>query len=295
MIHYLSHTEIDREKWDDCISHSAFETLYPYSWYLDRVSPGWYALVMNDYQMVMPLTWKRKYGIRMLIQPLLAQQLGVFSASEPGPAEIKEFMQAISPKYLLVDICLNSSNQFESSSFRQEARRNYELDISDAGMDAEKAYAENTVRNIRKGLEFEDMVKEISMEAYLDLKFSLKENKRFKRSYFEKIYEVLVERGCAGIFGLFTDGVLHTAAFIGYSRSRCVYLNGCSTPAGKERRGMFVLLDHLIRFHRGKKHIFDFEGSNIPGVARFFEGFGADRKVYLRITRNPFQIFGITS
>ena len=69
MIRYLSHTEIDKKKWDDCIAHSHFETLYPYSWYLDAVSPGWYALVRDDYEMVMPLTWKRTYGVRMLIQP----------------------------------------------------------------------------------------------------------------------------------------------------------------------------------------------------------------------------------
>ena len=99
----------------------------------------------------------------------------------------------------------------------------------------------------------------------------------------------------AGIFGLHSDGELHTAAFIGYSRTRCIYLNGCSNNTGKERRGMFILMDHLIQLHRGKKQIFDFEGSNIPGVARFFEGFGADRTVYQRIMRSPFHIFGITS
>ena len=103
MIRYISHTEIDREKWDDCISHSVFETLYPYSWYLDVVSPGWYALVRNDYEMVMPLTWKRKYGIRMLMQPLLTQQLGVFARVIPDPGSILEFIRSISPKYLLGD------------------------------------------------------------------------------------------------------------------------------------------------------------------------------------------------
>lgn len=295
MIHYLSHTEIDRAKWDDCIGRSAYETLYPCSWYLDRVSPGWYALVMNDYEMVMPLTWKRKYGLRMLIQPLLTQQLGVFSAAVPDSATVLEFLHSISPKYILVDICLNSANQFETSSFRQDPRHNYELDISDAGMDAGKAYAGNTMRNLRKGLEYGDHVAKISLEDYLDLKFSLKENQRLKRSCFEKVYGGLQERGKAGIFGLHAGGKLHTAAFMGYSKTRCIYLNGCSGAAGKERRGMFVLMDHLIRHHRGRKGIFDFEGSNIPGVARFFEGFGAERKTYPRITRNPFQKLGISS
>ena len=101
MIRYLSHTEINKEKWDDCIAHSVFETMYPYSWYLDMVSPGWYALVRNDYEMVMPLTWKRTYGVRMLIQPILTQQLGIFSRKDTNPECVLEFIESISPKYFL--------------------------------------------------------------------------------------------------------------------------------------------------------------------------------------------------
>ncbi len=38
----------------------------------------WDALVWNDYEAVMPLTWNRKYGIAYLYQPFLTAQLGVF-------------------------------------------------------------------------------------------------------------------------------------------------------------------------------------------------------------------------
>jgi hypothetical protein len=55
---------------------------------------------------------------------------------------------------------------------------------------------------------------------------------------------------------------------------------------------MFVLMDQLIEHSRGKSTVFDFEGSDIPGVARFFEGFGGVRTVYPRFTykRFPFNI-----
>ena len=34
--------------------------------------------------------------------------------------------------------------------------------------------------------------------------------------------------------------------------------------------------------------VFDFEGSNLPGVARFFEGFGSDRTTYYRMVKAKF-------
>ncbi len=41
----------------------------------------WDALVLDDYQAVMPLTWRSKFGIRYLYQPAFTQQTGIFSAS----------------------------------------------------------------------------------------------------------------------------------------------------------------------------------------------------------------------
>jgi len=39
----------------------------------------WDALVLNDYEAVMPLTWNKKYGIHYLFQPFFCASLGVFA------------------------------------------------------------------------------------------------------------------------------------------------------------------------------------------------------------------------
>ena len=65
-------------------------------------------------------------------------------------------------------------------------------------------------------------------------------------------------------------------------------MNGSSSDMGKENRAMFVLMDRLIEFSRSSYPVFDFEGSNLPGVARFFEGFGAVKTVYPRIVKTKF-------
>ena len=57
-IHYLTNREIDKIKWDECIDKADNGLVYAYSFYLDHMAKQWDALVWNDYEAVMPLTWK---------------------------------------------------------------------------------------------------------------------------------------------------------------------------------------------------------------------------------------------
>lgn len=287
MIKLLGHNEINREAWDHCIRHAIFETLYPYSWYLDLVSRGWEALVLDDYKAVMPLTWTKKFGFSLLLQPILAQQLGVFALSPLESGLLQEFLMCIPAKFRYIDICLNRENREKIEKRWQTFERyNYELDLSGP----EDAYSNNTRRNIQKGLSMEFVCRAISVREYLYLKFHGVKGARpaVSWSYLEHLFVGLTDLGKADVFGLFLGDDLQAAAILGYAENRIIFLNGCNTETGKENRAMFVLMDKLISQSRGKCSLFDFEGSNIPGVARFYEGFGASRTVYHRIVRSPF-------
>ena len=282
----LDHREINRERWDHCISLSVFETIYPYSWYLDLVSPGWNALVLDDYRAVMPLTWTRKFGLRLLLQPILAQQLGVFSREPVTRDLLAGFLSHIPIQYRYVDICLNRENMDVPENWETFERHNYELDISGP----EDAYNSNTRRNLQKGLSHSFEMRSISLRQYLYLKFHGTKNARpaVRWSYLENLFGGLLSLGKAEIFGLFLGEELQAGAILGQSSGRTVYLNGCNADAGKESRAMFVLMDKLISSSRGDDRIFDFEGSNIRGVARFYEGFGGVRTTYARIVKFGF-------
>jgi len=286
VIKLLDHTEIDREKWDHCISNSVFETIYPYSWYLDLVSPRWDALVQDDFRAVMPLTWTKKIGFRLLLQPILAQQLGVFSKEPLDNESLEEFLNTIPARFRYIDICLNMENRSIPDKWDSFERHNYELDLSLP----EDSYNNNTRRNIQKGQTMDFEFRGISAREYLYLKFHGMKDARpeVRWSYLERLFEGLTRLGKAEIFGLFHGDELQAAAILGYASSRTIYLNGCNSDAGKENRAMFVLMDKLISQSRGRDRIFDFEGSNISGVARFYEGFGGQRTVYPRIVKPGF-------
>jgi hypothetical protein len=287
VIKLLVHNEIDKERWDRCIKHSVFETIYPYSWYLDLVSPGWDALVLDDFKAVMPLTWTKKMGFRILLQPILAQQLGVFSRVTLDNALLADFLNSIPARFRYIDICLNKENLDIPDKWVSFERHNYELDLSLP----EDSYHNNTRRNLQKGQSQDFEYRSISAREYLYLKFhGMKDaHPKVRWSYLEKLFGGLIRLEKAEIFGLFQGDELQAAAILGYSASRIIYLNGCNSEAGKENRAMFVLMDKLISQSRGAGKIFDFEGSNISGVARFYEGFGGKKTVYPRIVKKKFS------
>ena len=77
-IQYLQQQQVDKIKWDQCIGNAANGLVYAYSFYLDAMAKHWDALVLGDYEAVMPLTWNKKYGVQYLYQPPFAAALGVF-------------------------------------------------------------------------------------------------------------------------------------------------------------------------------------------------------------------------
>ena len=111
MIKHLTHTQINKVLWDKAITNSINELMYAYSWYLDVVCKNWEALVLGNYEVVMPLTAKKKFTINYLYNPFFVQQLGVFSVNNSNEDLVQQFMNAIPDKYKFVEINLNNDNQ----------------------------------------------------------------------------------------------------------------------------------------------------------------------------------------
>ncbi len=106
MLKHFKHHQIDKKKWDKCISNSKENIIYAFSWYLDSVSPFWEAFVLEDknqnYVAVMPLPVKKKYGISFLQVPLFAQQLGIFSTQKLSSLDFKAFLILLQKRFKLV-------------------------------------------------------------------------------------------------------------------------------------------------------------------------------------------------
>lgn len=69
-------------------------------------------------------------------------------------------------------------------------------------------------------------------------------------------------------------------AFFTQYNNRIVYLYSCSTSEGRSVDAMHAILDHTIHAYSGKDLYLDFEGSMVPGIAKFMQSFGATEEHY---------------
>jgi hypothetical protein len=290
MFHYLRNREIDKKKWDESVNNSVNGLIYAQSWYLDIVVPQWEALIENDYETLMPLPAKQKYGIPYLIQPRYVQQLGIFSVRTVTEEVVMSFIKRIPRKFIWSDFNLNSQNPVSHS--RMCVRDNYELSLINNYHEIYNGYHENTRRNLKKALQSSLFVRaenEIHnfLSAYL-LNAKIKPDELTLKQL-AGIMEYAMSVCCGEI--VIVNGVqgnVLAGAFFLKAMGRIIYLTSFNTEEGQKNAAMFPVIDFIVKKYAQQLLILDFEGSMIPGIARFFAGFGAAKVTYPRYIRKFF-------
>ena len=294
-IHYLKRQEIDIARWDECVTGSSNRLIYGFHFYLDRMTGGqWDALVAGDYQAVMPLTGRRKYGIRYLAQPAFTQQTGIFS---PGPLPtqtVMAFITEAAKRFRFAEIFLNYGNSCPGL----EARTNLVVSLDKPYESLAAAYSDNHRRNLRKsaGLQYTaDMPLTEALDAWRSAHghrnratLGDEQYRRFDQlcHYAEKEKKLLL-RAVTG-----DRGQRHAIAVLLRDASRLYLLEFTLLPAGREKAAGHFLIDSLIREFAGQPLLLDFEGSDDPGIARFYAGFGSIDQPYFfwRHNRLPWPL-----
>ncbi|NLK47821.1 MAG: hypothetical protein GX296_03300 [Bacteroidales bacterium] len=276
-IKHLSHFSINKQNWDELILQADNGLVYALSWYLDIITPKWEALISSDLKYVMPVPIKYKYKLPYIVQPLMAQQLGVFGKA-PVPAEIVRMFVKNLPSYSY-QLNLNHANLYPKS-FQMP---NYVLSLADSYDKLSRSFSKNTARNIqkaeKKGLK---IVHDYNTEDFLKLYESV--NRKYKSPDLETMHALITQGLERNIFQIKAvsnkKGDVIAALCYTLFKDRFTYLIPVSNEQGKKDSAMFYLVDHLIRKASGTDILLDFEGSSIPGVAQFYRGFGAVNQPY---------------
>lgn len=286
-IKILHNKDIDLERWDEIIFNASNSRVYAESWYLDIIHPDWYGLVYGNYEYVMPIIKAKKWGVTYLFQPTYSQQYGVYPTSTPKITfEIIEFLQKSYPYF---NLSLNALNVDVSGKISVEERKNYILSLNEEYTEIRKGYNSHAIRYVKKALKECMVSTHVNIEEYLNLKKEFSHN-GFQNKNLAKLKLILLKamkqhRGT--IYGAYSNrNELIAAAFFIVEQKRITYLNSVSTNEGKSSRAMYTIVDKFIQENAGSNYLLDFEGSNIEGIARFFEGFGAKPETYQHIRHN---------
>jgi hypothetical protein len=288
-IHYITNNNINRKKWDACIEAAPNGLIYAYSWYLDPIAKHWDALVLNDYEAVMPLTWNKKWGFRYLYQPPITPQLGIFSGFQINEELVELFLAETRRHFRFAEIFLNYSNP--CAGLRVHA--NYILPLSGNYEDLYKGYKKSLVKNLNRsaklGLKY---IKDFDLKAALDL---------YQRTYAARTPHVTpadYRRFGELCFSAQTLGnVLLRAAFDQEDRllavcmllkksNRMYLLESTTLPEGRIQEANHFLLNNLIMEFAGTTMVLDFDGSDIPGIAYYYQTFGSINQPYFFYRHN---------
>ncbi len=285
---FLHNKKIDKKKWDNCIKKSPNRLIYAYSWYLDKVAKKWSGIVANDYEYVLPIVWKRKIHIRYVYRPFLVQQLGVFGKN-PDKIDTIEFIKILKRNFEFINYNFN----FFNTNVQGVENKNYVLSMNNDFKTLYSNFSKNTKRNIKKSEKNNLKIdKNLSYNKLIKLKKENLPNKLTEKDFQNLEKLILFLNNNAIIYGVYKNDELVSAAFFAYHDRVFYYLIPANSNNGKKTGASFFLLKNFISENCNSNYLLDFEGSNIPGIERFFKGWGAKKHIYKSIMINnlPFYL-----
>ncbi len=286
-ISYLERNQIDEIKWDTCIQNAQNENIYGYAAYLDKMANHWDALVINDYQAVLPLPWKKKLGFAYIYTPRFTSPLAIYGQI-PESMKLHEILDHIPKKFRLWDINLvNNLSQYSSSAIK---RKNHLLHLFSPYEELKKNYRKSYLNLLKQTNN--QISRETSIDDIIDMASQKNINGTNADDYvrFQNLYCRFAKKGNAFSYGIYSDNnTLMAAAVFFISANRIYYMLAANNEEGRKNSASHQLIDAVIREYAGKNYWLDFEGSDIPGIAFFFEGFGAqpEEYYYLSVNRLP--------
>lgn len=292
-IRALKQQDIDRQKWDACIANAQQSLPYAYTWYLDAVAENWDGLVYGNYEAVMPLVWLRKYGVPCMYQPYYCQQLGVFSTHKLSIALRTAFLNMAASSFPYIDANLNAGHNVDAIHFGLAEKKNLLIELNKPYTELRKAFADNHKRNIGKaekaGLMLDEETSMPAFKQFYVASINRQQHTWFNakaEALFHRLMDALVLHGEANIYTAKLNGEILAAIVLVPHGQRMISIINTSNDAGKGKGASHFVHAKLIEKHADTANIIDFEGSSIPSIARFYQGFGAQPEVFYQWRTN---------
>lgn len=301
-IQYVDHHQIDPTKWDSAILRSPHPLAYGLFEYLNAVCESqWDALIYNDYEAVFPLPFKKKFGIKYLVQPVFCQQLGAFGSNVN--VSTHDFLSAIPKRFFRVRLQLNpyfdQTNEVESiqtkpagiiaSSRKLTTKTNMTIQLSQP-LDYNKDCKKNLHRLAELPIEYK--INAISIRDAIDTyrKAWGKQNPEIEDEHYQLFANACTDKLSFTVTAHHQKegDLLGAAIFLitpENTKRSLHYVCAGPTEAGKSIGVMHGIIDFILNRYKGENMLFDFEGSSIASVASFYKKFGANEEPFFCFNR----------
>ncbi|KZY72175.1 methicillin resistance protein [Oleiphilus sp. HI0071] len=279
-------------------------------WLDATVGDAWdVALVEKGGQVVgaMPYTTtKRLNSLTYLGQPSLTQHLGPWIRPSTGKyakqlAREKDVMQSLIQQLPAYDSFRQNwsyTNQnwlpFYWKGFEQTTGYTYVLESLDDLNSVFDGFQENIRREIRKaqGRVKITVKSDVPLEEFLALNqktFARQDMQMANdRSFVNSLVEACMKKQGVKWFVAYDEQERpHAGVLIVWDKHSAYYLMGGGDPELRNSGATSLCMWEAIKFASTVTKRFDFEGSMIEPIERFFRGFGAMQKPYFQISHTP--------
>jgi hypothetical protein len=285
------------------------DTIFQQPWWLDAVAPGRWSEVRveRDGRTVarLPYVIRGRPGLRMLTQSTMTQTLGPWVARshldgsralgqehellaelERKLPPAQAFSQQFSPAVL-------NALPFLWAGYRLEVRYTYRLHELRSTDELWGGLRGNVRREIRKARKRVEVVEDLGVDRFHDVlsKTYARQGLSAPRSLaeLERLNDACARhRAGAMLFARDETGRVHAGVWVVWDRQAAYYLLAGADPDLRTSGASSLLVWEAIMRSRERAHVFDFHGSMLQPIERFFRAFGARQTPYLSVTRmNP--------
>ncbi|AKD02960.1 GNAT family N-acetyltransferase [Pontibacter korlensis] len=307
MIQYLKHTQINKNKWDTCITASADNMVYALSWFLDVVAPEWQALVEEkegNYVTVMPLPGIIKMGFPYLGQPFHTHQLGIFTTPQSSSGIRGKMLEMAVKRYKFIyNYRFNTGDTAHLEKLQDQyelvARYTRYLKLDKPYPELYKAYTRDRKMNLKRAKranlrmfesdDIEPLIQHFKVHIEHKVVGGVSES---TYQMLRDLFRVMKEKGTAQlIYTTAGDEVNAGCLFFKYNNVISYAFNSADSE-GRVTNGRTMVLDEIIRQYAGTDYTLDFESPMIEQIEHFYASFGAHRVKYFALRHNalPFYV-----
>ncbi|NOU37707.1 MAG: hypothetical protein HOO89_03270 [Ferruginibacter sp.] len=293
-IKYFTYKDIDKTKWDACVINAHNSLIYVHSFYLDNcTNKNWDALILNDYEAVLPITFRKKIGIKYLYQPAFLQQAGIFSANVLSKELINEFILLLMSKFKFAEINFNYATEVYNTKLLNVTNKNNFIislhkNIGALFFSCNDNFKKNVKRASNNFFEYiqSDNVEE-AIFFYKDLyhkKMHSLTSTDYKALILNATY--LQKQNNLIIRNIYYNNIKYATIVLLKYNNRLYNVASSVTIDGRKLRANYFLFYKVMEEFSNQNLILDFEGSDIDGIASFYQSMNPINQHYFFVKYN---------
>lgn len=295
----------------DLCANEKSVSLFSRDWWLDMAAgnDNWgVAVVTKGGEVIasLPYVYKRRYGFTALVQPPLTPNLGPWVRDDEAKtanrlSQQKELLGRLIhnlPAFDHYAQCWHHRQRnwlpFFWHRFKQTTLYTYVLPDLSSEERLWEGLQGNVRREIRKAIErFHLRVRtDLGVDDFLRLNrlVFLRQGLRmpYTDAFVRNLDRVCAERKARKIFIAEDDqGRRHASVYMVWDENSAYYLMGGGDPALRNSGAASLCMWEAVKYASTVTRSFDFEGSMLESVERFFRGFGAVQMPYFSVWKTP--------